>query len=225
MGRRDSYHGVRAATVTRIQWFGQHVSTIEAVVSVWSVRRKYNEITDRTNFRQCPCGRGVEYLYREPASHRRRRKGKPRTWDSKIWSQVPRDSYLRKTALARASSIYKIQTRPIFREGAPQKQDSNCQTVINIWSWAPDGARHQYLLTRLPSVTMWLWLWLWQISVLSDRVASEFSVGDSHGKFVVWRFSVTWRFYLCVIFGVIWSATSRALIALHFIALWIMKCM
>jgi hypothetical protein len=26
------------------------------------------------------------------------------------------------------------QTRPFVREGAPQKQDSNCQRVINIWS-------------------------------------------------------------------------------------------
>jgi hypothetical protein len=42
---------------------------------------------------------------------------------------------LRKTALARASSIYERQTRPLVREGAPQKKkDCNCQTVINIWS-------------------------------------------------------------------------------------------
>jgi hypothetical protein len=30
---------------------------------------------------------------------------------------------------ARASSIYKTQTRPLVREGAPQKQDCNCRTV------------------------------------------------------------------------------------------------
>jgi hypothetical protein len=36
--------------------------------------------------------------------------------------------------LARACSIYKRQTRPLFRQGAPQKQDRNYQTVINIWS-------------------------------------------------------------------------------------------
>jgi hypothetical protein len=53
------------------------------------------------------------------------------------------DSNPRKTALARTSSIYKRQTRPPVREGAPQKEDSNSQTVINIWSWASDGARHQ----------------------------------------------------------------------------------
>jgi hypothetical protein len=25
-------------------------------------------------------------------------------------------------------------TRPLVREGAPQKHDSNCQTILNIWS-------------------------------------------------------------------------------------------
>jgi hypothetical protein len=50
------------------------------------------------------------------------------------------------------------QTRPLVREGAPQKQDHNCQIVINIWSWAPDEARHQDWLAGWPSVAMWLWL-------------------------------------------------------------------
>jgi hypothetical protein len=35
----------------------------------------------------------------------------------------------RKTALARASSIYTRPIRPLVRDGAPQKQDRNCQTV------------------------------------------------------------------------------------------------
>jgi hypothetical protein len=26
------------------------------------------------------------------------------------------------------------QTRPLVREGTPQRQDRNCQRVINIWS-------------------------------------------------------------------------------------------
>jgi hypothetical protein len=51
------------------------------------------------------------------------------------------------TALARASGKYKRQTRPLVREGAPRKQERNCHTEINIWSWAPDGARYQDLLT------------------------------------------------------------------------------
>jgi hypothetical protein len=55
-----------------------------------------------------------------------------------------------------------IKDRPVLssERAPPQKQDRNCQTVINIWSWAPDGARHQDLLIDWPSVAMWLWLWL-----------------------------------------------------------------
>jgi hypothetical protein len=54
------------------------------------------------------------------------------------------------------------KTDPSSRQrGRPTKQDCNCQGVINIWSWAPDGTRHQDLLIDWPSVAMWLWLWLW----------------------------------------------------------------
>jgi hypothetical protein len=60
--------------------------------------------------------------------------------------------------------------RPLVREGAPpKKQNRNSQTVKNIWSWAPDGARHQDLLTDWPSVAIWLWLGL-------DSVSYEFKV-------------------------------------------------
>jgi hypothetical protein len=97
------------------------------------------------SFIEKPCGGRVEYLHRDPASRRRRRKGKSQIWDSKRRSRDPRDSDPRKTALARASSIYKRQTRPVVREGAPQKQDRNYQRV-----------RHQDLLTDWPSVAMWL---------------------------------------------------------------------
>jgi hypothetical protein len=69
-----------------------------------------------------PCGGGVEYLHRDPASHRRQRKGKSRIWDSKIWSRVPRESDPIKTMLARTSSIYKTQTHPLVRGGVPQKK-------------------------------------------------------------------------------------------------------
>jgi hypothetical protein len=66
-------------------------------------------------------------------------------------SRVPRDSDPRKTTLARASSIYKRQTRPLVREGAPQKQHRNCQRVI--WGSTPG------LTDWLTSVAVWLWLW------------------------------------------------------------------
>jgi hypothetical protein len=49
MGWRDSYYGVHTATVA-MQWFGQHVSTIEAVISVWSVRKLYNDSYRQNRF-------------------------------------------------------------------------------------------------------------------------------------------------------------------------------
>jgi hypothetical protein len=49
----------------------------------------------------------------------------------------------------------------LLSERAPhKKQDRNCQTVTNIWSWAPNGAWHQDWLTDWSSVALWLWLWL-----------------------------------------------------------------
>jgi hypothetical protein len=49
-----------------------------------------------------------------------------------------------KDCAARASSIYKRQTRRLIKEGAPQKQDRNWQT------------RHQDLLTVSRNVTLTL---------------------------------------------------------------------
>jgi hypothetical protein len=76
---------------------------------------------------------GSDYTHVEAGSNTTtvtlRRKGKSQMGDSKIWSRVPRDSDQRKLALARASSIYKRHTRPLVREGTPQKQNRNCQTV------------------------------------------------------------------------------------------------
>jgi hypothetical protein len=57
-----------------------------------------------------PCSGGVEYLHRDPASRRRRRKEKSRTWDSKMWSWVRQDWDMRMAALAMASSNCKRQT-------------------------------------------------------------------------------------------------------------------
>jgi hypothetical protein len=52
-------------------------------------------------FQSIPCGGGIGYHYRNPASRRRRRKGKSRIWDSKILSRIARDSDPRMTALVR----------------------------------------------------------------------------------------------------------------------------
>jgi hypothetical protein len=80
-----------------------------------------------------PCGGGVEYLHRSPASCRRRTQGKSRIWGSRIWSRVPRDSDPIMTALARTRSSFKRQTRSLVRESAPHQQTRNCLTVIKIW--------------------------------------------------------------------------------------------
>jgi hypothetical protein len=47
----------------------------------------------------------------------------------------------------------KRQTHPLVREGVPQRQNRDCQTVINIWSWAPDGALHKDWLTEWLTVS------------------------------------------------------------------------
>jgi hypothetical protein len=108
-----------------------------------------------------PCGWEFEYVHRGPASCRRRRKGKSQIWDTRRWSRVSRKSDQRKATMAKANSIYKIQTRPLVREGAPENnQDRNCQKVINIWLWVPDENRHQDVLIDWPSVAIWLWLYL-----------------------------------------------------------------
>jgi hypothetical protein len=54
--------------------------------------------------------------------------------ETKIWSQVPRDSDLRMTVLARTSSSFKRHTRPLVRDSAPHQQTRNCLTVTKIWS-------------------------------------------------------------------------------------------
>jgi hypothetical protein len=72
-----------------------------------------------------------------------------------------RESHPRKTALARASSIYKRQTRPLVRQGAPQKQDRDCQRALD-------------------TKTYWLWLdfdWEWELSE-SLVTAVEDELGD-----------------------------------------------
>jgi hypothetical protein len=104
------------------------------------------------------CGGGVECLHRDPASRRRWQKGSFR-FDRMKYGHESLGIGPEKTTLARTSSTYKRQTHPLVKGGAPQKQANNCQRVINIWSWAPDQARHQDLLIDWLSIAMWLWLW------------------------------------------------------------------
>jgi hypothetical protein len=55
-----------------------------------------------------------------------------------------------------AVQVTKTNDRPdLTSEGAPDiEKNSNSQIVINIWSWAPDGARHQDRLTDWSSVVI-----------------------------------------------------------------------
>jgi hypothetical protein len=103
------------------------------------------------------CGGGVEYLHCDPASRRRRRKGKSQIWHSKIWSRVARDSDPWKTALARTSRIYKRQTGLSSERVPNKKHDRNCQTVINIWSYwlSLCGGGFEYLHLRPASSRRW----------------------------------------------------------------------
>jgi hypothetical protein len=52
----------------------------------------------------------------------------------------------------------KRHTRPLIREGAPNWQDRNFLYIINIWSWAPDGAQYKDRPTDWPSVVNWPYL-------------------------------------------------------------------
>jgi hypothetical protein len=59
----------------------------------WTVGRNINlTLTLTLTTTKHPCGGRFEFPHRDPASRRRRRKGKSQIWDSKIWSQVPRNS-------------------------------------------------------------------------------------------------------------------------------------
>jgi hypothetical protein len=81
-----------------------------------------------------PCGGGVEYLHRNHASRRRRRKGKSWIWECKIGHESHRTRIQKMTALARTRSNCKRQTRRLVRECAPHQQICNCLTAIKIWS-------------------------------------------------------------------------------------------
>jgi hypothetical protein len=54
----------------------------------------------------------------------------------------------------------KWQTRPLFREMVPHRQNRNFLTVTKICSWASNGAWNQDWLADWPAVVAWLWLWL-----------------------------------------------------------------
>jgi hypothetical protein len=141
-----------------------------------------------------PCGGGFEYLHRSPAIRRRRQKvepgawghiwvnlflgdintgtwpsrlGESRIWDSKMWSWVPRDSGPRMTAVARASSNCKQQTRPLVREGALHEETHYCLTVKESGLAPQMGAWHQDRLTVGRNINLlWHQTRRWQLLCL-----------------------------------------------------------
>jgi hypothetical protein len=83
---------------------------------------------------------------------------------------------------------------------AHKNQDCNCQTVINIWSWATDGARYQDLLTdwltdwltNWPSVAMTLTLTqLVESHPMKRRLGGWCEMATSLG--VSWELSSVWE--------------------------------
>jgi hypothetical protein len=124
----------------------QQTRNCQTTIKIWSlapegflIPRQTGGLTVGRNIRlrliwAVPYGGGVEYLHRIPASRRRRRKGKSRIWDIKIWPRILRDSDPKMTAMARASKNCKRQTRPLVSESAPHQQTCNCLTVIKIRS-------------------------------------------------------------------------------------------
>jgi hypothetical protein len=89
----------------------------KAWLFIFGSPRSYKELVQfiRWRGRTFPCGGGIEYLHRDPASRRRRRKGKSQIWDSNIWSRVPRDSDQRMIALCKGQQHIK-KTDPSSRQ-------------------------------------------------------------------------------------------------------------
>jgi hypothetical protein len=118
---------------------------------------------------------GVEYVHRDPASRRRRRKGKSQNWDSK--NMVARSKGLGPEKHCAGEDRQHIQkTDPSSRQrGRPTKQDRNSQTIINIWSWAPDGGSTPRL-TDWPTVSRNVTLTMTWCCALSFRNVVFFCV-------------------------------------------------
>jgi hypothetical protein len=137
-------------TAVAVEQLNKHVSAEtnirnkRAVFSVRCVPRGYKKEKKEVRFHPCPGG--VKYLHRDPAT---RRSLKYETVKYGCESQGTR------TRERLRCSIYRRQTRPLVREGAPQKQDHTCHTVINIWSWAQMGLDTKtYWLTVNRNVTL-----------------------------------------------------------------------
>jgi hypothetical protein len=93
------------------------------------------------------------------------RLGESQNRDNEICSWIPWDSDPRKTALGMPSKNWKLQTRLLVREGAPNQQTRKYLKVIKERTLngceSQMGAWHQDRLADWLSIVMWHWLWLW----------------------------------------------------------------
>jgi hypothetical protein len=79
------------------------------------------------------------------------RLGESRIWECKLWSWVPRDSDLRMTPLARASSNCKRQTHPLVREDVtwgPLPQMFSWKKIFGMGLKSPDAKTNWLAVSR-----------------------------------------------------------------------------
>jgi hypothetical protein len=112
----------------------QHATIKEAVFSLRTAPRLYNEHAARI---RNPYGGEVEYLHREPASRRRRRKGSLKSERVKYGSESQGTRTWER--LRWLGPVVYIKDRPVrlSERASHKKQNRNCQTVINIWGSTP----------------------------------------------------------------------------------------
>jgi hypothetical protein len=96
------------------------------------------------------------------------------------------------------------KSNPLVREGVPQKPDHNCRAVINIWSWAPDGAWHQDLLidwlSDRPTVSHNVTLTLLQFSwVKWHELVVGWRLPREEWFVSLWRLSVWYEDFMCAV--------------------------
>jgi hypothetical protein len=133
-----------------------------------------------------PCGDGLEYLHRSPASRKRQQKGNPvpgppcsfeiyirgpdppgwssLRWESKMWSWVLRGLDPNVTA----NCTRKLQTRPLVKEDAlktwrPQMTDSNKHLVLSPESGPDTRQTGRFTVGR--NIT-WTWIKMTIIGLL-----------------------------------------------------------
>jgi hypothetical protein len=72
---------------------------------------------------------------------------------------------------------------PSRQRGRPPQEDKDSNSLhakLKIWSWAPEGARHQDRLADWPSAVTWLWLWLWPCHFSPWRWRQHVSLKHQH---------------------------------------------